>query len=240
MMEAKALILAGGYGSRMGEKFSHTQKCLLPIDGLPTLGHILESLVRAFGSVDAKIAIGHMGEQVIDYVQKNKPNKVRVTFVPNCYRGIPDTYLTMEPYISGNFISLPGDVIAYPQAYSDVLTLFETAKPDVAMVLSPKTDVVDTHPVVKLDGIRVTEFLHPPPATLEPDHLRNLTILASDDRIFRLFHQYGMPEDAGLASILTRRVRDLFLAGVRYELPWIHIGYPPDLNKSLIPTTVAV
>ena len=83
MKEMEAIVLAGGYGGRMESFALERQKCLLPIEGKPVLGHVMESLVAAFGSVDLKIGIGFKGEQVIDYVNRNKPGKVTVTYVPH-------------------------------------------------------------------------------------------------------------------------------------------------------------
>ena len=43
-MKFKALILAGGYGTRLKPITNNTPKCLVPIHGKPLLGHWLEHL----------------------------------------------------------------------------------------------------------------------------------------------------------------------------------------------------
>lgn len=66
--EQEVIILAGGQGSRLGELGRETQKCLLPIDGMPMLGHILDSLIDAFGSIDLKVAVSYKSDQVKRFV----------------------------------------------------------------------------------------------------------------------------------------------------------------------------
>lgn len=233
MAEVEAIILAAGLGSRLGDCFRGTQKCMLPIDGKPILIHILGALVEAFGSVNAYIGIGYKAEMVVEGINRAKPRKTNITYINNCDRGIPDAHLNIEPHIRGSFVSLPGDVIARPEAYVDVLQLFELSRPDVAMVLSPRLNEANTHAVAKLDGIKVIEYLQPAPPTLDPDHLRNLTIYASDKRLFGLIKRHIAPPGIGLSHIFTSGFNELDLVGVNYQQPWIHVARQEDLTKSL-------
>ncbi|MBI2012168.1 NDP-sugar synthase [Candidatus Daviesbacteria bacterium] len=233
--EAEALIMAGGYGKRMGEAARETQKCLLPIEEKAVLGHILESLVAAFGSVDVKIAVAYKASQVKEYVDKNKPNKITVTYVPDdTTKGICGAYLNMEEYTKGNYISLPGDVIAYPGAYERTLSLFETSKASIAMALSPRLEVIDTHAVARLRGIDVIEFLHPPPNTPLYPFLRDLNFYASDKRMFDFIRKFPTPPQGGISPVVRKAFEAQYpLIGERYTSPWIHLGYPNDLTKTL-------
>lgn len=141
MKEIEAIVLAGGYGSRLKEVRRDIQKCLLPIEEKPILGRIMESLVSAFGSVDLKIGIGYKGEDVIQYVDRNKPRNIRVTYVPH----IPGTegwgiYRDMENYVQGTFVALPGDILVLPNAYEVIVGKFLNNDVDGAITLSPDLD----------------------------------------------------------------------------------------------------
>src|SRR5947209_5342987 len=134
MREIEAIVLAGGNGSRMKEFTSEQQKCLLPIEGRPVLGHIMQSLVEAFGSVDLKIGVAYKSESVKEYVDRNKPSNVSVTYVPH----VPGTegwgiYRDMRQHIRGNFVAMPGDIIALPEGYERAVRAFEENKTDAAM-----------------------------------------------------------------------------------------------------------
>ncbi|KKQ93332.1 MAG: Nucleotidyl transferase [Candidatus Levybacteria bacterium GW2011_GWA1_39_11] len=149
----EAIVLAGGYGGRMESFALERQKCLLPIEGKPVLGHVMEALVAAFGSVDLKIGIGFKGEQVIDYVNHNKPGKVTVTYVPH----LPGTegwgiYKDMRQFVRGKFVATPGDIIALPNAYEEVIFKFDEYNVDAAMTLSPDLEAADTHGIGRMEN----------------------------------------------------------------------------------------
>lgn len=235
MATVEAIILAGGYGSRMGASFEDNQKCVLPIDGKPIIGHVLDALVGAFGSVDVKIAVGHRADKVIDYVKGSVPNKIRATFVPDCNRGTAAAHLMIDQYIKGDFISLPGDIILCSSAYSQVFELFELSMADAAMVLSPELDEADSHPVAKLDGCKVVELLQPAPSCLDSDYFRVLGIYASNRHLFELIRGcQPLPDGSGLSNIFISCLSEVKLVGVNYRLPWVHVAYPEDLEKSFV------
>lgn len=129
----EAIILAGGFGSRMGEAAKETQKCLLSIDNQPIIGHVLQRLVIAFGSVDVKIGVGYKGEKVKEWVDKNKPNNVTVSYVPHQPGSEYMAYMSMEDHIQGDFVGMAGDVIVSPAAYVEVVDLYSRAEPDLVM-----------------------------------------------------------------------------------------------------------
>jgi len=66
----KAMVLAAGWGSRLGELTKHTPKCLIDVGGKPMLQHILERL-KAAGVTSVVINLFHLGEQIKDFLSKN-------------------------------------------------------------------------------------------------------------------------------------------------------------------------
>jgi NDP-sugar pyrophosphorylase family protein len=232
----QAVVLAGGSGARLGVTAEQTQKCLLPIDGKPALSHIIEALVDAFGSIDLVVGVAHKAEEVKLYIDKNKPDKVTsVTYVPHVlgtegwgiYRG-------MRGYIHGPFIGTPGDVLAFPSVYTQAVKLFTECRVDAAMTLSPALDVVGTHGVGTVDGPFVSSLQWPPPNQLAANHLRDMTIFASDTRMFDMIEQYPSPKKS-IAYVFMKAIRDnRSIAGNVYDGHWIHIGYPEDLQKSMV------
>lgn len=232
----QSIVLAGGSGARLGAIAEDKQKCLLPIDGRPVIGHIVEALVEAFGSVDLIVGVAHKAEDVKEYIDKNKPNKVTVTYVPH----VPGTegwgiYRDMQEYIHSTFIGTPGDVIALPSAYTQAVKLFSQNSDhiDGTMTLSPFLDVVDTHGVGTIEGMYVSSLEWPPPNQLTANHLRDMTIFANDKRMFDMIEQYPSPKKS-IAYVFMKAVRDNRpIAGNIYNGHWIHIGYPEDLQKSM-------
>jgi mannose-1-phosphate guanylyltransferase len=68
----KAVLLAAGLGTRMGEITRRTPKCLLPVGGRPLLGRWLEQLARA-GVSSALVNTHHLASQVRDYLAGRRP-----------------------------------------------------------------------------------------------------------------------------------------------------------------------
>lgn len=235
MAQTEAFVLAGGYGTRMGNLTSTRQKCMLPINGMPVLGYVMEMIKEAFGSADLKIGVGYKAEQVLSFVKAHNIPNLRVTCVPH-EPGIEDwsVYRAIDPFIHGPFIGLPGDVIARPEACRNVMSAFETSNATVAMALSPHVDVVDTHGVGKLRDGMVVDFRCPPPSFLDSDHLRDLTFYAADRRFFSLLDRYPRPGKR-LSPVFAEMIPDgVPISGVLYNEAWLHIGYPADIDKGLL------
>lgn len=63
----QAVILAGGLATRLGERTQAVPKALLPIAGRPFLAWQLEAL-RGSGCSEVVLCIGHLGEQIRDFL----------------------------------------------------------------------------------------------------------------------------------------------------------------------------
>lgn len=68
----KAVLLAAGLGTRMGEITRTTPKCLLPVAGRPLLGRWLGQLARA-GVSEVLVNTHHLAEQVRDHLAAAPP-----------------------------------------------------------------------------------------------------------------------------------------------------------------------
>lgn len=63
----QAVILAGGLGTRLGERTAHVPKVLLPIAGRPFLAWKLEALAGC-GFREVVLCVGHFADQVRDFL----------------------------------------------------------------------------------------------------------------------------------------------------------------------------
>lgn len=67
----KAVVLAAGIGSRLGELTKNTPKCLLPVQNRPVLDYWFEAL-QAAGVTDVFINLHHLPDQVKDYLHSQQ------------------------------------------------------------------------------------------------------------------------------------------------------------------------
>ena len=68
----RAVIPVAGIGTRLKPHTHTIPKVLLNVGGKPMLGHILDKLLEE-GVHKATFVIGHLGDQIKDYVIKGVP-----------------------------------------------------------------------------------------------------------------------------------------------------------------------
>ena len=73
MKPCKALLLAGGLGTRLRPITDNTPKCLVPIAGRPLLDYWFDAL-HAAGIRDVLINTHHLRDQVTDYISNRNQN----------------------------------------------------------------------------------------------------------------------------------------------------------------------
>lgn len=69
----KAFVFAAGLGTRLKPITDTMPKALVPIQGKPLLGHVMEKL-QGCGMANFVINIHHFGQQIVDYLQQNWSN----------------------------------------------------------------------------------------------------------------------------------------------------------------------
>lgn len=226
----QAVILAGGNGIRMGQ--ISTQKCLLPIDGIPVLGHIIQAFHEAFGDIEFIIGVSYKADDVMEYARKVLPSGSTITFIPHIAStegwGI---YRDMQKHITGSFIATAGDIITHASCYVETFSLL---RENIEGVITLATDVspVDTHGIGTIvNGMVDSLIWSNPPPVITNGELRDMTIWVSNPKVFSLIERYRHPGKS-IGYVFVDCVKNNHLiAGNKYEREWIHIGYPQDLLK---------
>lgn len=240
---AEVVVLAGGYGSRMGDISKERQKCLLPIDGKPALFHIVDNLVEAFGSLDLKVGVSYKADQVQEELDHYINRKlVTVTYVPHKPGAESGgAYKTMIPHINGSTIVIaPGDIIAESPAYAEAAALFERGESPFVVTLSPRLEEVDTHGIGQVKDGQLISYQFPAPVIDIPDgSLRDMNIYGSTKRFFDIVQEYATNGKA-FSVALSEILEDMPVGAQQYDGQWVHIGYPEDLLKSMKPRELPI
>jgi glucose-1-phosphate thymidylyltransferase len=105
-----AVIPVAGVGSRLRPHTHTVPKALINVAGKPMLAHILDELI-SIGVTDAVFVVGHMGDQIRDYVESHY--KFNATFVEQPDRkGLGHAvYLTREVVGDRPVLIILGDTI---------------------------------------------------------------------------------------------------------------------------------
>lgn len=118
----KAVILAAGKGTRMGELTDETPKPMLLVDGRPILEHIITRL-RGVGISEFCVITGWKAEVVEDYFGDGADFQAAITYVRQQVQDgtgkAPDLakeFLAGEP-----FLLTYGDILVKPDTYQQML-----------------------------------------------------------------------------------------------------------------------
>ncbi len=121
----KAVILAAGKGTRMGELTNQLPKPMLLVQGKPILEHILEGLIRA-GIRDFFIVTGFRAEVIEDYFGAGEKWRVAIRYGRQLTQDGTGKAPEVAKEFAGadDFVLTYGDILVRPQTYQDMLARF--------------------------------------------------------------------------------------------------------------------
>jgi NDP-sugar pyrophosphorylase family protein len=159
-MIRKAVILAAGRGTRMGELTADLPKPMLPVQGRPMLDHILERLAGA-GVEEYLIVVGYRREVIKEHL-RGWPRPI--TFiVQERVDGTGSATRLAREFATGPFLLTFGDIMVGTDAYRNCARIL-TTNPETGVVLGVK-DLDDPWrgaAVYEVDG-RITRVVEKPP-----------------------------------------------------------------------------
>lgn len=158
-----AIILAGGFGTRLGDVTKDTPKPMLPIGGKPILGYMLDNLI-ANGMKNIALAIGYKADIIRGYVDANYAGKANILYFEEeeplgtggAVKNIVETIKTKY----GDVLVIFGDDISD----IDVKRMYKFHREKNALVTISVTQVEDVsgYGVVEIQNGVVTNFVEKP------------------------------------------------------------------------------
>lgn len=107
----KAVILAGGIGTRMRPLTYVVPKAMLPIGGRPLLEHTIRYL-REYGITEVVVCVAYLKNHIIDYFKDGKDLGTKIQYAEaDMPLGTAGQLKTAQKYISKNFLAMNGDII---------------------------------------------------------------------------------------------------------------------------------
>lgn len=136
----KALVLAGGSGTRL-RPITHTSaKQLVPVGNKPVIDFGLEA-IAASGITDVGIIVGHTGPEIEAYVGDGSRYGIDVTYVPQSEPlGLAHAVLTAEDFLGrDDFVMYLGDNLI-AGGITEFVQQFEQTEPDAQILLAKVRD----------------------------------------------------------------------------------------------------
>jgi NDP-sugar pyrophosphorylase family protein len=213
----RAVILAGGLGTRLRPYTTVLPKPLVPVGERPILEHILRRL-HGCGVRRVDLCVGHLGDLIQAYFSQATalPNDLELQWhweqEPLGTAGA----LRLVPDLSGTFIAMNGDILTTLD-YRELLAFHEQS--DAALTVATHAKRVDIDlGVIETDGDRIVGYQEKP----RLDYEVSMGIYAYDERALAHLPDDGpcqFPELVGRLLDAGERV-----AAFRSEAEWFDIG----------------
>jgi glucose-1-phosphate thymidylyltransferase len=228
----RALILAGGEGSRLRPLTHTSAKQLIPIAGRPILFHGLEA-IRDAGITEVGIVVGQTAEEIRAAVGNGSAWGLSVTYIEQPEPlGLAHAVLTARSFVEGEpFLMYLGDNILL-EGVARFVEGFERTRPDAQIFLA-RVPEPERFGVAVLDGERVVRLVEKP--TEPVSDLALVGVYLFDDSILEAASALR-PSARGELEI-TEAIQWLIDHGrtVRAEMVsgwWKDTGRPSDLLEA--------
>ena len=158
----KAVILAAGRGTRLGDLTLNTPKPLLPVAGRPMLDHILLGLQEAEVK-EIMLIVGYLGEQIIDHYGDSAFGMHFNYAVQEKANGTAAALLLAKDFAKNdNSFVIYGDILTQPGSHSAIAQTFEMRHCDGVIGLNWVADPWEGGAVYREDG-RIKQVVEKPP-----------------------------------------------------------------------------
>ncbi len=222
------VIICGGKGTRMGNDFSYTQKCLLPIAGLPILKYIIE-IFRINNIKKIYFVLNHHKEDVEYYLDSLKYNETEFNIIHSNSKGTIGVLKKVSKYINEPFVYCHGNIIFPTFWLSDLLKKYKENM--MALFTVSSVDLINTHPHIIGKNNIVNKIFYP-----NGNRICEKSFCALELTIFSpdIFNILKNKDDAKrLCEFFSEEIlqKNKFCY-YQTEGMWIHIEIPNDLKKA--------
>lgn len=223
----KAIILAGGLGTRLRPFTENTPKPLLPIKGRPIIEHAILNF-KKHGIFDIVLSIGYLADKIKAYFGDGSKLGVNISYaVEESPLGTGGALLAAAGDMNETFVAINGDNLA-DFDWTDIVETHKRNKAKITLALYPvPMEDVSLYGIARLEGEKFLEFVEKPAKDLAPSNLNNAGGYVFEPEALRI-----LPE--GVSSIERDCFEKMAKEGVifahRHESQW----FPTDtLEKYL-------
>ncbi len=167
----KAIILAGGLGTRLRPLTDKTSKPLLPIKGKPIMQWAIENL-KKHGIVDIILAVSFFADKIKDYFGDGSQLGVNLSYsVESEPLGTGGAVKQASEQVGDKFVLIWGDNLM-DIAVTEMVEFHHRQNGLITMVLTPREDV-ENFGVATLVGDKIVGFVEKPAREDAPSNLIN-------------------------------------------------------------------
>ncbi len=225
----KAVILAGGKGTRLGNLTRDIPKPMIPLLGKPLLEYHVE-LLRDYGITEIWILVNYLKDSIIQHFGNGAAWNVSIQYFQELEPlGTTGGIKAIESHLTEDFLVLYGDVMVNMDIQR-LIDFHKSQKADATLVLHPNDHPYDSDLVELNQQKRITAF-HPKPHPKDA-YFRNLVnagLYVFSPKILNAIPS-GVARDFG-RDIFPSLVSKYYLAGYNTTEYLKDMGTPERLKK---------
>ncbi|MCK9337113.1 MAG: sugar phosphate nucleotidyltransferase [Arcobacteraceae bacterium] len=158
----KAIVLAGGFGTRIQPLTNSVPKPMLPILNRPMMEHIIIKLRDDLGIKDIAILLYFMPEVIKDYFKDGKDFGVNISyFLPDDDYGTAGAVGFAREFLDETFIIVSGDLVT-DFKFSEIYDFHKQKESKLTIGLTPVENPLQFGVVIANEEGRIEKFLEKP------------------------------------------------------------------------------
>ncbi|RLI90666.1 MAG: hypothetical protein DRO94_05075 [Candidatus Altiarchaeales archaeon] len=226
-MVKRAVILAGGKGTRMRPFTYEIPKPLIPVQGKPLLQHIIE-LLRKYEIRDIIISTGYLGSKIVEYFGNGNKFGVRIEYVEEDKElGTAGPLNLMRDKLKSTFLMFNGDVLANIDIH-DLIRFHHEHNALATIALTPVKDP-SRFGVARLRGNKILEFIEKPEKTTK-SKLINAGVYVLEPEVIDY-----VPEGKAMIEhdVFPKLAAEGKLYGYPFDGQWFDTGTPEAYERAI-------
>lgn len=235
----KAIILSAGEGTRMRPLTLTKPKTMLPVAGKPIMQYNIE-ILRDNGITDILLITGYKEEIVRNYFKDGSEFRVNITYQKQTnLEGTANAISYGKNFIDDSVIVLNGDIILNNDIIKEIISKYNSEKPDTLMVVKEVEDPSSFGVVEINDGI-VTNIIEKPKLEEAPSNLVNTGIYVFNSDIFDKIEKTEISSrgEYEITDSISLQIEDnKIVKAYLTDKDWIDVGRPWELieiNEKLL------
>jgi mannose-1-phosphate guanylyltransferase / phosphomannomutase len=157
----KAVVMAGGVGSRLRPLTIARPKPLIPVVNKPVLGHIV-NLLHHNGFKDVVVTVQHLAEHIEDYLGDGSSFDINLQYsVEEVPLGTAGSVKHAQRHLNDTFVVISGDAVTDIDLQA-VVAAHKANEALITVVLKQVNDPLDYGVVITDSNDRITRFLEKP------------------------------------------------------------------------------
>src|SRR5579863_5828693 len=184
----KAVVMAGGEGSRLRPLTIRRPKPMVPIAGKPVMEHIL-NLLKRHGITDVVVTVQYLASNIEDYFGNGSQLGMRITYsredVP---LGTAGSVKNAEDQLTEPFLVISGDALT-DYNLTDIIQYHQEKKSLATLMLAHVHNPLEYGVIITNESGHITQFLEKPSWGEVFSDTINTGIYVIDPKIFSYFEK---------------------------------------------------